>query len=96
MLDEDGLNASPPALSASTSMSTSNGEEPLLTFDPVLLKAYFMELLPYVLAAEPEDLSASLFAYPDAMEKCRRFANDPNSPVLYVIKERQGAGGDGR
>ncbi|CAM0135389.1 unnamed protein product [Umbelopsis sp. WA50703] len=94
MLDEDGLNASPPALSASTSMSTSNGEEPLLTFDPVLLKAYFMELLPYVLAAEPEDLSASLFAYPDAMEKCRRFANDPNSPVLYVIKERQGAGGD--
>lgn len=66
-----------------------------MSFDPILLKAYLLELLPFVLAAELDDLNASLFAYPDAVEKCRRFANDPNSPVLYIIKERQGSSSDG-
>jgi dynein heavy chain 1 len=95
MLDEDGMNSTPPALSASTSMTTSNGGDNLMLFDPILFKAYLLELMPFVLAAELDDLKASLFAYPDAVEKCRRFANDPNSPVLYVIKERQGSSGDG-
>lgn len=66
-----------------------------MSFDPILLKVYLLELLPFVLAAELDDLNASLFAYPDAVEKCKRFANDPNSPVLYVIKERQSSNGDG-
>ncbi|KAJ1982313.1 dynein heavy chain [Dimargaris xerosporica] len=61
-------------------------------YDPNLVKAYILNLLPVLLGSpdaqqEEEEAINMIFAFPDANEKCRRFANDPQSPVLYVTKE---------
>ncbi|KAI8873838.1 hypothetical protein GQ42DRAFT_152391 [Ramicandelaber brevisporus] len=61
--------------------------------DPNIIKKYIIDLLPVVMGTE-EDLDAimAIFIHPDASEKCRRFANDPSTKVLYVIKENELAG----
>ncbi|ORX61965.1 dynein heavy chain [Hesseltinella vesiculosa] len=84
MLEDESL------LPPSSSFASSGATEPLIVFDQVLLKKYFENLLPLVLDAELEDLDSTLFAYPDTIEKFNRFANDAQSPVLFIYKEREG------
>ncbi|KAI9494709.1 dynein heavy chain [Zychaea mexicana] len=62
----------------------------LLTIDPKMLQDYLEQLLPLVLGAELSDLENTIFAYPDTYEKFKRFASDAQSPVLYILKEREG------
>jgi hypothetical protein len=56
--------------------------------EPYMLREYLERLLPLVLSACTEDVSTSLFSYPDAQDLCRRFISDPQCQVIYVIKER--------
>ncbi|KAJ8651627.1 hypothetical protein O0I10_012803 [Lichtheimia ornata] len=64
--------------------------ETLLAFDPKDLQEYLEQLLPLVLGADLSDLQNSIFAYPDTIEKFKRFASDAQSQVLFVLKEREG------
>ncbi|KAI8066635.1 dynein heavy chain [Gongronella butleri] len=76
------------------STGLASGAEPLMVFDQVLLKKYFQDLLPLVLDAELDDLESTLFCYPDTLDKFNRFANDVQSPVLFIFKEREGGKDD--
>lgn len=92
MLDEDTSLHSSPAI---VSPGTSAAEEALLTFDHRKLQDYFEQLLPLVLDAEVSDLENTLFAYPDTAEKLKRFANDPQTPVVFILKEKEGGKDEG-
>ncbi|KAJ1659203.1 dynein heavy chain [Dispira simplex] len=66
------------------------GQSTLPIYDANLVKAYILNVLPFLLGSQdPQEEHAinMLFAFPDATEKCRQFANDLQTPVLYVIKE---------
>ncbi|RUS15357.1 dynein heavy chain, N-terminal region 1-domain-containing protein, partial [Endogone sp. FLAS-F59071] len=83
-MDEEGVQPSPPA--------ATNGDVPGALsepFDPVPLKEYLEKIIIFLLAADASDLESSLFAYADTLEKCKRFATDQQSPVLYILKERE-------
>lgn len=54
-----------------------------------VLKTYLEKLLVLLLGAEQAHLDASLFAFPDSLERLRRFASDPQTPALYVLKETE-------
>ncbi|KAK3828336.1 MAG: dynein heavy chain [Benniella sp.] len=54
-----------------------------------VLKSYLEKLLLLLLGAEQAHLDASLFAFPDSLERLRRFASDPQTPALYVLKETE-------
>ncbi|GAA5808073.1 hypothetical protein MFLAVUS_001455 [Mucor flavus] len=83
MLDED--TSLPPSSSI-----ISPAAEVLLLFDHRKLQEYFEQLLPLVLDAEVSDLENTLFAYPDTAEKFKRFANDAQTPVIFILKEKEG------
>lgn len=57
------------------------------SFDPTLVTEYLADLAVVVLNASRDDLQASLLSYPDTLQRCSRFAADPNSLVLYLRKE---------
>ena len=57
------------------------------SFDPALVVAYLTDLAVVVLNASRDDLQVSLLSYPDTLQRCARFAADPNSLVLYLRKE---------
>ncbi|KAI7899864.1 dynein heavy chain [Cokeromyces recurvatus] len=81
MLDEDtSLHSSSPA-----GMVT----EAILSFDHRKLQVYLEQLLPLVLDADVDDLENTLFTYPDTIEKLKRFANDPQTPVIFILKEKE-------
>ncbi|KAJ1930559.1 dynein heavy chain [Tieghemiomyces parasiticus] len=66
------------------------GLDPVPTFDPSLVKEYLFNVLPLLLGSpdpQEQEAIALLFSFPDVGEKCRRFAHDPQTPVLYVLKE---------
>lgn len=91
MLDEDtSLHSSSSIVSPGAS-----AEEALLSFDHRKLQEYFEQLLPLVLDAEISDLENTLFAYPDTAEKFKRFANDPQTPVVFILKEKEGGKDEG-
>lgn len=91
MLDEDtSLHSSSSIVSPSAS-----AEEALLSFDHRKLQEYFEQLLPLVLDADISDLENTLFAYPDTVEKFKRFANDPQTPVVFILKEKEGGKDEG-
>ncbi|KAG2237733.1 dynein heavy chain [Thamnidium elegans] len=83
MLDED--TSLPPSSSI-----ISPAAEVLLLFDHRKLQEYFEQLLPLILDAEVSDLENTLFAYPDTAEKFKRFANDAQTPVIFILKEKEG------
>ncbi|KAJ1678750.1 dynein heavy chain, partial [Spiromyces aspiralis] len=61
--------------------------------DPNLVKQYILDLIPVLLGrSDEEDAITALFAFPDAGEKCRQFANDGQVPVLYINKENEASG----
>ena len=57
------------------------------SFDPTLLTEYVADLAVVALNASREDLRLSLLSYPDTLQRCSRFAADPNNLVLYLRKE---------
>jgi len=57
------------------------------SFDPTLLTEYVADLAVVTLNASREDLRLSLLSYPDTLQKCSRFATDPNNLVVYLRKE---------
>jgi hypothetical protein len=57
------------------------------SFDPTMLTDYLADLAVVALNASRDDLRLSLLSYPDTLQKCSRFAADPNSLVLYLRKE---------
>ncbi|CAH1756141.1 13650_t:CDS:10 [Entrophospora sp. SA101] len=59
------------------------------TFEPILLQDYLNKLLPIVLGAEEQDLKTSLWNVSETIEKLRKYANDPQINVIYVIKEKE-------
>ncbi|KAI7825176.1 dynein heavy chain [Gamsiella multidivaricata] len=59
--------------------------------DVDVLKIYLEKLLVLLLGAEQADLDISLFSFPDSAERLRRFAIDPQTPALYVLKEIESA-----
>lgn len=63
--------------------------------DVDVLNTYLEKLLALLLGAEQADLDSSLFTFPETEERIRRFASDPQTPALYVLKETDSAGGDG-
>lgn len=91
MLDEDT------SLHSSSSIVTPGAiaAEALLSFDHRKLQEYFEQLLPLVLDAEIVDLENTLFTYPDTVEKFKRFANDPQTPVIFILKEQEGGSNEG-
>jgi dynein heavy chain 1, cytosolic len=56
-------------------------------FDPTLLTEYLTELATVLLDATRYDLQVSLLTYPDTLQRCSKFATDPNAAVLYLRKE---------
>lgn len=88
MLDED--TSLPPSSSI-----ISPAAEVLLLFDHRKLQDYFEQLLPLILDAEISDLENTLFAYPDTAEKFKRFANDAQTPVIFILKEKEGGKDEG-
>ncbi|KAF9349511.1 hypothetical protein BGX26_012192, partial [Mortierella sp. AD094] len=58
-----------------------------------VMKIYLEKLLVLLLGAEQADVDSSLFTFPDSTERLRRFAIDPQTPALYVLKETD-SGGD--
>ncbi|KAI8974487.1 dynein heavy chain [Pilobolus umbonatus] len=84
---EDELALPPPSSLVSAG---SAGTDDLLVYDYHQLRDYLELLLPLVLHAEVSDLENTLFAYPDTIEKFKRFTNDPQSPVIFIMKEREG------
>lgn len=83
------------ALAPVSSIGTAGpSSETLLAFDPKDLQEYLEQLLPLVLGADLSDLQNSIFAYPDTIEKFKRFASDAQSQVLFVLKEREQGGKD--
>lgn len=91
MLDEDT------SLVPSSSIVSpgSTAAETLLLFDHRKLQEYFEQLLPLILDAEISDLEDTLFTYPDTAEKFKRFANDPQTPVIFILKEKEGGKDEG-
>ncbi|SAL98745.1 hypothetical protein [Absidia glauca] len=89
MLEDETL--LPPSASIATAGPTA---ENMLAFDHVLLQKYFENLLPLVLDADVSDLDSTLFCYPDTVDKFTRFANDAQTPVLFVLKEKEGGKDD--
>jgi dynein heavy chain 1 len=89
MLEEDT------SLHTAASITTPGAAEALLTFDHHKLQDYFEQLLPLILDADVTDLENSLFTYPDTVEKLKRFANDPQSPVIFILKEKEGGKDEG-
>lgn len=69
--------------------------EALIVFDYQKLQDYFELLLPLVLGADVSDLENTLFAYPDTAEKFKRFANDVQTPVIFILKERDSVKDEG-
>jgi hypothetical protein len=59
-----------------------------------VLKTYLERLLGLLLGADQGDLDSSLFAFPDSLERLRRFASDPQTPALYVLKEAESPSSD--
>ncbi|KAI8361054.1 dynein heavy chain [Mortierella sp. GBAus27b] len=59
-----------------------------------VLKTYLERLLGLLLGADQGDLDSSLFTFPDSLERLRRFASDPQTPALYVLKEAESPGSD--
>ncbi|KAG0320600.1 hypothetical protein BGZ99_004425, partial [Dissophora globulifera] len=57
-----------------------------------IMKIYLERLLALLLGAEQADLDSSLFTFPDATERLRRFAIDVQTPALYVLKEAASVG----
>lgn len=92
MLEEDI--SLPPSSSIASPGSTA--ADVLLLFDHRKLQDYFEQLLPLILDAEVSDLENTLFAYPDTAEKFKRFANDPQTPVIFILKEKEGGQNEGK
>lgn len=90
MLEEEATLQPAPSLGG-----TGPATENLLTFDSHLLREYLEQLLPLVLGADVTDLENTIFAYPDTLEKIKRFANDAQAPVLFILKERIGGSDEG-
>ncbi|KAL1922601.1 uncharacterized protein VTP21DRAFT_10140 [Calcarisporiella thermophila] len=74
---------------ATVSASPADVEPSLTAIDPSIVKDYLQHLLPVVFGADGGDLENSLIAYPDTLDKCRKFANDPQTLVIYVVKEKE-------
>ncbi|KAJ1860778.1 dynein heavy chain, partial [Coemansia sp. RSA 2703] len=64
--------------------------------DPNVVKQYLLNLVPVLLCGSDPQIDGAedeleavkaMFAFPDTSDKCRVFANDPNAPVMYVLKE---------
>ena|ERR1700685_3284479 len=79
----DSLSASASPLSEDTTTTTIIAA----SFDPTLLTNYVADLAVVALNASREDLRLSLLSYPDTLQRCSRFAADPNNLVLYLRKE---------
>ncbi|CAO3607932.1 unnamed protein product [Mucor hiemalis] len=85
MLEEDNS-----LVSSSIASPGSVATEGLLLFDHRKLQDYFEQLLPLILDAEVSDLENTLFSYPDTAEKFKRFANDAQTSVIFILKEKEG------
>ncbi|PVV04132.1 hypothetical protein BB560_001375 [Smittium megazygosporum] len=60
------------------------------SFDTNILKEYILKLTPALLGGDgTDDNILSIFVLPDATEKCKQYATDSQSSVLYVVKERE-------
>lgn len=71
-----------------TDDTTASTTTPIIAaFDPLLLTEFLTDLAVVILNASREDLQVSLLSYPDTLQRCSRFAADPNNPVLYLRKE---------
>jgi hypothetical protein len=79
----DSLSATASPLSEDTTTTTIIAA----SFDPTLLTEYVADLAVVALNASREDLRLSLLSYPDTLQRCSRFAADPNNLVLYLRKE---------
>src|SRR5271170_4982600 len=79
----DSLSATASPLSEDTTTTTIIAA----SFDPTLLTEYVADLAVVTLNASREDLRLSLLSYPDTLQKCSRFATDPNNLVVYLRKE---------
>jgi hypothetical protein len=80
----DSLSATASPLSEDTTTTTTIIAA---SFDPTLLTEYVADLAVVALNASREDLRLSLLSYPDTLQRCSRFAADPNNLVLYLRKE---------
>ncbi|KAJ3048105.1 hypothetical protein HK097_010869, partial [Rhizophlyctis rosea] len=81
----------PPAASTPTpgAAASTNGNTASQTADPQPILDHIHRLLPLLIDADPTDLNRSLSGSNslDVLEKLRRFAQDPQVPVLFAIKE---------
>lgn len=91
MLEEDNSLVSSSSIASPGSVAT----EGLLLFDHRKLQDYFEQLLPLILDAEVSDLENTLFSYPDTAEKFKRFANDAQTSVIFILKEKEGGKDEG-
>src|SRR5204863_1768995 len=70
-----------------TLLSSTTPTPIIAAFDPTLLTEYLTDLAGVILNASREDLQVSFLSYPDTLQRCSRFAADPNNLVLYLRKE---------
>ena len=59
----------------------------IASFDPNVLVGYLTNLAVMILDASRDDLQVSLLGYPDTLQRCAKFAADPNSAALYMQKD---------
>lgn len=77
----------PPDSSTALADEANTANTIIAAFDPTLLAEYLTDLAVVILNASREDLQLSLLSYPDTLQRCSRFAADPNNLVLYLRKE---------
>ena len=82
----------PSATTPTPGASATNGNTQ--TADPQLILDHIHRLLPLLIDADPVDLQRSLpSANLEIADKLRRFATDPQVPVLFAIKEISSSAG---
>ncbi|PWA00630.1 hypothetical protein BB558_003315 [Smittium angustum] len=56
--------------------------------DPNIIKKFILNLTPALLGGDgSEENIPSMFAFPESIDRCKQFANDPQFSVLYIVKE---------
>ncbi|ORZ40908.1 dynein heavy chain [Catenaria anguillulae PL171] len=68
--------------------SLSTATVPAALFDPSILVQHLHTVGANLFDATPSEVALALSGSSDAQEKCRKFANDPSCPTLFVTKER--------
>ncbi|KAI9295785.1 dynein heavy chain [Neoconidiobolus thromboides FSU 785] len=62
----------------------------LNNYDCQILIDFICQLLPLTLDSKQADIETSLLEFPETIENCLKFSTDPQTSVMYILKEKLG------